>query len=425
MTSRTRKNRFQTKGSRVSKFSSDLLINLPLMVRLKFLYHHGAVAPTNRLRRLSPAKPGAVTRQTRSAFTLIELLVVIAIIAVLIALLLPAVQQAREAARRVQCKNNLKQLGLALHNYHDITSNTFPSGYIGVTLAGAGFSGWGWGTMILPQIDQAPLFNVFTSPATNPNFSSGLLALSTAPPTPNSLSTVLPAFRCPTDIGDPTMQANYDGALGFGISTVNYGRSNYVGVCGTDPNWINATSPYTPTTIPNTFATDGLASSASPVPGYAFGAMSYYTSATAINFQTTNSVFVEAYGGTFGNGSKRGLRDMIDGSSNVIMVGERYSPGPDPVTGMLDILGDASWVGAEDATYHGQAMVLGEATNPINYNFNPKSVRPQSTGFGSFHSGGCHFLLGDGSVRFLSQNLNINTFRQLSRIADGAITGEF
>src|SRR5690242_14988078 len=94
-------------------------------------------------------------------FTLIELLVVIAIIAILIALLLPAVQQAREAARRTQCKNNLKQLGLAMHNYLDV-ARQFPMGY------GAQFTGtaatvqdgnWAWGSFLLPYIDQAPLYS--------------------------------------------------------------------------------------------------------------------------------------------------------------------------------------------------------------------------------------------------------------------------
>ncbi len=113
--------------------------------------------------------------QTRRGFTLIELLVVIAIIAILIALLLPAVQQAREAARRTQCKNNLKQLGLALHNYHDITSNTFPPGYIFATSQSTpALNGWGWLTMCLPQLEQAPLFNILSQPTVIPNTIIGI-----------------------------------------------------------------------------------------------------------------------------------------------------------------------------------------------------------------------------------------------------------
>ena len=107
-----------------------------------------------------------MTKQERlklnHGFTLIELLVVIAIIAVLIALLLPAVQQAREAARRTQCKNNLKQIGLAIHNYHD-AFNLVPPGWVGVTMGQpdvSGINGWGWASRLLPQIDQAPLRNL-------------------------------------------------------------------------------------------------------------------------------------------------------------------------------------------------------------------------------------------------------------------------
>ena len=108
------------------------------------------------------------------AFTLIELLVVIAIISVLIALLLPAVQAAREAARRTKCVNNLKQIGLAMHNYH-ATLDTFPPGYISNTQGNQANGqeigpGWGWGAMLLNNLEQAPLFNSvnFSLPTSNP-----------------------------------------------------------------------------------------------------------------------------------------------------------------------------------------------------------------------------------------------------------------
>src|SRR4029078_11130844 len=100
---------------------------------------------------LEREKMSYTSSRRRSGFTLIELLVVIAIIAVLIALLLPAVQQAREAARRIECKNHLKQLGLALHNYHDRV-NTFPPGYFDQNKAGTVFYGWGWMSMLLPEV---------------------------------------------------------------------------------------------------------------------------------------------------------------------------------------------------------------------------------------------------------------------------------
>ncbi|WP_029247387.1 DUF1559 domain-containing protein [Schlesneria paludicola] len=154
-------------------------------------------------------------------FTLIELLVVIAIIAVLIALLLPAVQQAREAARRTQCRNNLKQIGLALHNYHDI-SNSLPPGWVGITNGASdiyGINGWGWASRILPQLDQGPLFNQL-------NFN--LKMESTTNET--TRLTPLAAFRCPSDVAPGTTWTIQDAG---GTDLVKLPVGNYVGVFGT------------------------------------------------------------------------------------------------------------------------------------------------------------------------------------------------
>src|SRR4029077_18917949 len=130
------------------------------------------------------------TMKLRRAFTLIELLVVIAIISVLIALLLPAVQAAREAARRASCVNNLKQLGIALHNYHD-TMGAFPPGYLSimgpVTFDNTG-PGWGWAARTLNQMEQSPLFNSI-------NFVLGI----EFPANQTARLTVVASFLCPTD----------------------------------------------------------------------------------------------------------------------------------------------------------------------------------------------------------------------------------
>jgi prepilin-type N-terminal cleavage/methylation domain-containing protein len=155
------------------------------------------------------------------AFTLIELLVVIAIIAVLIALLLPAVQQAREAARRSQCKNNLKQVGLALHNYHD-TFQYLPPGWIGVTGLQHdvnGTNGWGWASKLLPMVDQGPLFNLI-------NFNVPIGNVANLTPR----ATGLPVYRCPSDIGPDKWTISTTG----GSPLAELGRASYSGVFGKD-----------------------------------------------------------------------------------------------------------------------------------------------------------------------------------------------
>jgi len=165
-------------------------------------------------------------KRSRRGFTLIELLVVIAIIAILIALLLPAVQQAREAARRTQCRNNMKQLGLAMHNYHD-SFGLFPSGWIGVSTSVSpavadanGRSGVGWGTMLLPYIDQAVLYNKM-------NFSVGIDNAANAV----ARSAIVQTFRCPSDLGESFWNIT-DTQGGGGTVLASLPTSNYVGSAG-------------------------------------------------------------------------------------------------------------------------------------------------------------------------------------------------
>lgn len=296
-------------------------------------------------------------KQTRRAFTLIELLVVIAIIAVLIALLLPAVQQAREAARRSQCKNNMKQLGLALHNYHD-TANTLPPGYISTNL-------WGWNTMLLPGIDQAPLYNNLSVQFITP---MNAVVAATYPNIVTGVATNIAALRCPSDTGSVTVTA------GSGTITV-FGRTNYPGVYGATAITAGAPAP---------------------------------ASTTA---------------GTFYINSRRNFSAFTDGLSNCIIVGERRSVGKQ---GTLDVGGEAIWPGAYvGGTLAADQYVLGHTAAVTGNTINTTDATYRLSGFSSLHVGGAHFLLGDGAVRFISENIFSTTYANLASISDNQVIGDF
>ena len=348
-------------------------------------------------------------------FTLIELLVVIAIIATLIALLLPAVQQAREAARRSQCKNNLKQLGIALHNYHD-THSSFPAGYYSYgTSNGSGPAwaaidpatwdaapGWTWGTMLLPYMDQAPLYN-----ALNLNLPCWDLAnLSAA-------QTKLPVFLCPSSSGgdEPFLVQDASGSpLLKGGSQLRFGRSHYVashgqescgGECGSSTTGEVFTNIYTKTT--KTVTINGDASKVAD--------------------------------GPFFRNSRTRMRDVTDGTSNTIFLGEHSSK-----------LSDKTWVGVVPG-----AFTHPQFTSPENgpdaaatlalIHAGPSGGELDITGFPivhpvnfptyhvgqmySEHTGGGHVCMGDGSVRFVSENIDLLLWAELSSINEGEVIGEF
>jgi len=311
-------------------------------------------------------------------FTLIELLVVIAIIGVLVALLLPAVQQAREAARRSQCKNNLKQLGLAIHNYHD-THRVFPPGYLARNVSvtdpastdtGPGFS---WGTMILPFLDQSPIYSQldFNFDSTFPqNLSLGQETLS--------------VFQCPSDPGQEMFTVN------DGNADIDLPKANYVGIYGYG--------------------------SVSMAPGNPNPAGLFYR-----------------------NSSVR-MADIIDGTSNVLMVGERASE-HDFVNGMPGVNAQSTWYAAIPGAMRPAGMmmpsmmeahpslVLGHVGQGAMMGMMQMHHTPNTTNhivnFSSRHTGGMQFLLSDGSVHFLSENIDYNTFRFLGQRADGNVLGEF
>jgi prepilin-type N-terminal cleavage/methylation domain-containing protein len=162
-----------------------------------------------------PRAAGNLAMSTlRRGFTLIELLVVIAIIAVLIGLLLPAVQKVREAAARIKCQNNLKQIGLALHLYHDVNA-VLPPGYRDPSPPQQFGPGWGWAVFLLPWLEQGNLYRELR--VDYQNLGDGA---NPVPPTPLT-QTVLDVFTCPSDAG-PAINPNYD----------NHGRSDYRGVGG-------------------------------------------------------------------------------------------------------------------------------------------------------------------------------------------------
>ena len=297
----------------------------------------------------------------RRGFTLIELLVVIAIIAILIALLLPAVQQAREAARRSQCKNNLKQIGLGLHNYHDV-HRTFPpawvnparpndtcndTAYPAIANNATVKAGWGWAAFILPYIEETAIYNQADIGGTG--YPLDHVA---------AYQSIISTYRCPSDIGPALNDGQW---------------------------WDNRTNN-----------------------GYE-AAMCNYLANNGHEYPQLDNDFT----GVFNRHSKVRIRDIIDGTSNTILIGENA---------YWDHLGEESrsgvWVGSIDADSGnprdaGGGVIFGAVTKINNLGTDAaigitdawRARWAVGMSMNSRHTGGAHVLLADGSVRFISENI--------------------
>ena len=301
-------------------------------------------------------------------FTLVELLVVIAVISILMALILPAVQMAREAARRTQCLNHLKQIGLALHNYHDI-HRTFPPACIrpvGFTDNGRDQPRSTWAVAILPMIEQANLYQQFDSTVDTTNVAN-LLAT----------STVVSAYRCPTDTGTGTAFEPILGAL--------YSRSNYAANFGS-ASW-----------------------------GVRF-------------WQDSKSRGVM--------GQNVGLRmgDITDGLSNTVCVAEvRAEPSaldnrgtwafPAPGASSVGLDCDRECQGVNGDATHDWIPYCNPLPNQLPCSF--QNTEESNAGPRSMHPQTANVLLSDGSARSLSESLDKQIIYRLFTSGDGEVVGEF
>ncbi len=321
----------------------------------------------------------------RKAFTLIELLVVIAIIAILVALLLPAVQQAREAARRSSCKNNLKQIGLALHNYHDI-NNCFPIGCLFGDLGSDGPSNSNrttWMARILPQMEQTALYDRmdFNRKRSSPSYDSN-----------NVKKEIITAYRCPSDP--------------VAVATAGYAATSYVACIGDSYRLYG----------------DGGSTAGSQHGTYIQGNGTW---ARAV----LNNGREE---GMFASNSHCRFRDVRDGLTNTMAISECI------VGSDINVLssGDANNCqnpGSVSAN-RGYSWMFGTpGTWPYTTTRTPNVKEVDCERFSIYvnmaarsnHDGGVQVCLGDGGVRFVSENINLQTWRDLGQRNDGNVLGEF
>ena len=306
----------------------------------------------------------------RGGFTLIELLVVIAIIAILVAILLPAVQQAREAARKTNCRNNLKQIGLAMLNYHE-TAGCFPYAFDQRETL--------WQAMILPQIEMANLYETLIWQEGGPgNWGYN------GSPNEAACGQVIDTFRCPSMPLEPRQNQSL------------------------------------PIRVPVSYRV----SAGSNVYNDDFGSIPAGSPADAVSFASSqcNGVF-------YGSSSVR-IRDISDGTSNTVFVGESYTDTYVKDGQQMDYwqFGAPSTGGWNPYTEAGTEFSegVGSMGPKMNSRLDPTQPgRLMEASFGSYHIGGAHFTFGDGRVRFLSESIDLDTYHALGTRAEGDLVGSF
>lgn len=271
--------------------------------------------------------------RVRRGFTLVELLVVIAIIGILVALLLPAIQYARESARRTQCQSNMHNIGIALHNFHDV-HGSLPAGWVADVPEGE--PGWGWGAHLLPYLEQQSLLE------NEINLEEHI----DEPANEAARKTVIPIYLCPSD-------ANATDRIlltGLHAPLAEVGRSNYVGVFGT----------------------------------------------RAIEDNPSRG------DGSFYHNSHTRFADILDGLSTTIVIGERSSK-----------LSGSTWVGMIHGATDAMARVVGSCDHV------PNDPHAHFDDFSSYHASGGNFILGDASVRMISDDIDLDVYRALATRSGG------
>lgn len=335
-------------------------------------------------------------RHRRTGFTLIELLVVIAILAVLVALIMPAVQQAREAARRTQCLNNLKQIGLALHNYHD-QYTCFPYGYNGYGVTGnpdpVNSRVYGsWPAFLLPYLEQvnpynriSPYFGWYCTPANVTTIETDLADI---------YATKIPVFYCPSEAAE---------------GVVNFAWPFDTEVISPDTA---AISSYAGCTGPNTSGDcDGASFGGLPYPTFGLAGM---TGLSLCNFvgahfredETPNS---DTRGLFAQNKGRKSIKHVDDGTANTIAIGEVIFFNEDKGSHTNSLYG--GWTHASTAAL----INWNGATHPWG----------NASSFRSYHVGGAQFLMVDGSARFITESIDVALFGALGTISGSEVIGDF